>query len=152
MSSSVSAPPLRLECRSSRWLVSAVAGVHGGALLALVPLPLAWWLKLLLMAGVVAQGVITWRRHVTFSSSRSVKRLVWTAENRWELCDAAGSCREARLLPAAYVHPFLVILRFATEDKRRCAVILPPDSIDPDTHRRLRVQLRLLRGELPRDD
>jgi len=132
--------------------MGAVVVVHSAALLVLIPMPLAWWMKSLLAAGIVVQWIITWRRHVTFSASRSVKRLVWMVENRWELCDAAGACREARLLPAAYVHPFLVILRFATEDKRRCAVILPPDSIDPDTHRRLRVRLRLQRGEVPRDD
>jgi len=121
----------------------AVAGVHGTALLVLLPLPLMWWIKALMAAAVAVQGIVIWRRHVSLSAPSAVKRLVWAGENRWELFGADGASREVRLLPAAYVHPWLVILRFTTEDKRRCAVILPPDSLYPDSHRRLRMQLRL---------
>jgi len=124
-----------------------VAVVHVVALLVLLPLPLAWWIKALLAAAVMAQGIVIWRRHVSMNAPKAVKRLVWRTDNLWELFTADGITHEARLLPAAYVHPWLVVLRFITEDKRRCAVILPPDSLDTDSHRRLRVQLRLRSGE-----
>ena len=147
MSSPACALPLRLDYRPSRYLMLAVAGVHAAALLVLLPLPLAGWIKWLVAAAVVVQGAVIWRRHVSLSAPAAVKRLIWAGDNRWELFSADGGSREARLLPAAYIHPWLVILRFITEDKRRCAVILPPDSLDPDSHRRLRVQLRLHGGE-----
>lgn len=152
MSSAAYALPLRLERRPSRYLMYAVIGAHSVALMVLLPLPLAWWIKLALMGGIVAQWVVTWRRQVMLTAPQAVKQLIWSSENSWELHSADGASREARLLPSAYIHPFLVILRFMTEDKRRCAVILPPDSVDADTHRRLRVQLRLQGGEKPDTD
>lgn len=130
----------------------ALICVNGAALAVLFPLALAWWIKLPAVLAVIAQGAITWRRHVSFASPRAVRRLVWVAENRWELSSSDGADRKARLLPAAYIHPFLVVLRFMTEDMRRCAVILPADGLDADCHRRLRVLLRLKNGETPGAD
>lgn len=143
MSSIASAPPLRLERRPSIRLMMILATVHGLALLVLLPLPLAGWLKMLLAAAVVAQGIVSWRGQADLSAPRAVKTLVWRTDNRWELFSPDGIGREARLLPGAYVHPWLVVLRFRDEDDCRCAVVLPPDGLDPDQHRRLRVRLRL---------
>ena len=147
MSSPAFALPLRLECRSSRLLKCAVSIVHALALLILLPLTLVWWIKLPALGLVLAQWVTTWRRFITFTAPLAVGRLVWTAEDRWELYHNDGVTREARLLPSTYIHPWLVILRFVTDDKRRCAVILPHDSLSDGDHRRLRVQLRLQGGE-----
>jgi toxin CptA len=144
MSSAAYVAPLRLECRPSRYLLIALIAVHGLALLVLLPLPVAWWTKLPVALAIAAQWLVFWRRHVVLTAPLAVKRLVWTGEDRWELVNGDGALREARLLPGAYVHPLLVILRFLTEDKRSCAVVLPRDSLAPDDHRRLRVQLRLL--------
>jgi hypothetical protein len=152
MSSPAYALPLRLERQPSRYLMSTVIVVHGAALLVLLPLPLPWWIKVPLAAGIVAQWIGAWRNHVTLTAPAAVKTLVWLAENRWELFCADGASCEARLLPGAYVHPFLVILRFMTEDNRRCAVILPPGSLHADYHRRLRVRLRLHGSEQPIED
>lgn len=152
MSSSAYAPPLRLECRPSRYLLIALIGVHGLALLVLPLLPAAWWIKLPVALAITAQWVLVWRRHIVLTAPLAVKRLVWTGGSRWELFNGAGALRGARLLPAAYVHPLLVILRFLTEDKRRCTAVLPRDSLDPDSHRRLRVLLRLQAGAQPPED
>lgn len=130
----------------------ALICVNGAALAVLLPLELAWWIKAPAALAVIAQWAMAWRRHVSFVSPRAIRRLVWMAENRWELSSSEGGNREACLLPAAYIHPFLVVLRFMTEDKRRCAVILPADGLDPDSHRRLRVLLRLKNGEAPGAD
>ena len=147
MSSPVSAAPLRLECRRSRYLMLAVGLVHGAALLVLLPLPVAWWIKFPVAAAVVMQGVFTWRRYVLLNAPAAVKRLIRTTDGAWELCRGDGGCHAARLLPAAYVHPLLVVMRFMAEDRRRYAVVLPCDGLDEDSHRRLRVQLRLSGGE-----
>jgi toxin CptA len=143
MSSPAFALPLRLECRSSRFLKYTVSIVHALALLILLPLTLAWWIKLPALGLVLVQWAVTWRRFITFTAPLAVRRLVWTAEDRWVLYPNDGVTREARLLPSTYIHPLLVILRFRAEDKSRYAVILPHDSVDPDSHRRLRAQLRL---------
>ena len=152
MSSPVYAPPLRLERRSSRHLLVAMIVVHSLALLMVPPLPVAWWIKLPLAMAISAQWLVSWRRQVAFTSPLAVKRLVWTGGNRWELFGAGGASCEARLLPGAYIHPLLVILRFATEGKGNRAVVLPGDSLDPDGHRRLRVQLQLLQGKATQEE
>jgi hypothetical protein len=147
MSSPVFAAPLRLECRPSRYLMLAVTVVHGGALLVLIPIDASWWVKLPVAAAVVVQWIVTWRHYVMLSAPAAVKSLVRTTDGNWELCRGDGGCFAAQLLPAAYVHPLLVVMRFITEDRRRYAVVLPCDSLDTDSHRRLRVQLRLQGGE-----
>jgi hypothetical protein len=150
MSSPSYALPLRLERRSSRYLLTALVGVHGLALLVIPPLPVAWWIKVPVALAIAAQWFVTWRRQLALTSPLAVKGLVWTGENTWELFGADGASRKAKLLPGAYIHPLLVILRFLTEDKHKCAVVLPRDSLDPDSHRRLRV--RLLQGKATAED
>ena len=124
----------------------AVALVHGLALLVIIPIAIEWWIKLPVAAAVVAQWTHTWRRYVVLTAPAAVKSLIRATDGGWELCRGDGRCCTARLLPAAYVHPLLVVLRFATEEKHRYAVVIPADSLDADSHRRLRVYLRLLGG------
>ena len=152
MSSTSYAAPLRLERRSSRYLLSALLAVHGMALLVLMPLPVVWWIKAPLVLAVIAQGIVSWRRQLVFASATAVQHLVWTGGSRWELFNRDGTERQARLLPGTYIHPWLVILRFLTEDRQKCAVILPRDSLDPDSHRRLRVQLAMLQDKATTED
>lgn len=120
-----------------------MAAVHLLALLVLVPLPILWWCKLPLMALIAVQWVAVWRHHLALTAPGAVRRVIWRADGHWELIRVDGTLAEARLLPAAYVHPWLVVLRFASEDKRRCAVVLPADGLPKDEHRRLRVRLGL---------
>jgi len=152
MSSLSYAPPLRLERRPSRYLLSVLLAVHGLALLVLIPLPLVWWVKVLLALAVLAQGVVSWRRHLAFGSALAARRLVWTGGRSWELINRDGAARRARLHTGCYIHPWLVILHFLTEDRHKCVVVLPCDSLDPDSHRRLRVQLALLHDKATAED
>jgi len=152
MSSPSYAAPLRLERRPSRYLLSALLTVHGMALLVLMPLPVVWWIKALLALAVLAQGIVSWRRQLAFGPAAAVQRLVWSGGSRWELFNRDGAGRRARLLPGSYIHPRLVILRFLTEDRHKCSVVLPCDSLDPDSHRRLRVQLGLLQDKATAED
>jgi hypothetical protein len=152
MSSSSYAAPLRLERRPSRYLLSAFLAVHGMALLVLMPLPVVWWIKAPLALAVLAQGIVCWRRQLVCASAAAVRQLVWTGGGSWELFKGDGVGRRARLLPGSYIHPWLVVLRFLMEDRHGCAVVLPCDSLDPDSHRRLRVQLGLLQDQATAED
>lgn len=151
MSSRAYAAPQRFECRPSRFLLIAAGGVHVLALLVLPTLPLAWWIQLPVVMAVMAQGLVIWRRYGMPTAPQAIKRLVWIDANRWELLGGDGMRHEAALQPGAYIHPWLVILRFSLGegDKRSCTAVLPRDSLDPDSHRRLRVRLRLQSGEKP---
>ncbi|MEJ2650987.1 MAG: hypothetical protein P8173_04160 [Gammaproteobacteria bacterium] len=121
--------------------------VHGVALLVLPPLPVTWWIKLPLAVAVSAHWLVSWRRYARLSSPLAVKRLVWDGRNSWELCGGDHVSRRVDLLPNAYIHPMLVVLRFIAEDKHRYSAVLPWDSLDSDSHRRLRMKLRQLQGE-----
>ena len=143
MSSFASKPPLRLEYRPSSHLILILLGVHGTALAMLPPLSLDTMMKWPVAAAIIWQLIVTWRRHVTLAAPRAVRRLVWEGDGKWVLCSTNGENHEAKLLPLSYVHSWLVVLRFVTDDKRYCTVILPPDALDPDSHRRLRARLRL---------
>ena len=125
--------------------------VHGLALLVLPPLPVAWWIKLPVALAIIVQGIVIWRRSGMLTAPQAVKDLIWIGGNRWELLGGDGRRREAILLPGAYIHPWLVILRFSLEeeDMRSCAAVLPRDSLNPDSHRRLRVRLSLPVDEKP---
>lgn len=119
-----------------------MGAMHLIALLVLFALPVPWWIKPPLMALIAIQWVSVWRRHLALSAPAAVRRLIWNADGRWELIRADGIPSEAQLLPAAYVHPWLVVLRFR-EDKRHSSVVLPTDGLPADEHRRLRVRLGL---------
>ena len=126
----------------------ALSAVHGIALLVLPPLEMAWWIKFPLAILIMMHWVVSYRHHMAFSAPRAVKHFIWLDDNRWELFGIDGSAYKARLLPAAYVHPLLVVMRFLTEDNNKLAVVLPYDGLDQDSHRRLRVQLHLIEGKL----
>lgn len=143
MSSSVYALPLRIERRYSRGLAVAVAVVHALAITVLLPLDMAGWWKCLIAVAVIAQGVFTWRRHVSLAAAGAVRTLVWKSEGEWELTRVDGATHSARLRRASYVQPALAVLRFKLEGGGFCAVLLPSDGVEPETHRRLRVGLRL---------
>lgn len=143
MSSSVYALPLRIERLYSRGLAVAVVVVHGLAITVLLPLDMAWWWKCLIAVAVIVQGVFTWRRHVSLAAAGAVRTLVWKSEGEWELTRVDGATHSARLRRASYVQPALAVLRFKLEGGGLCAVLLPSDGVEPETHRRLRVGLRL---------
>ena len=147
MSSTVYAPPLRIDRRPSRFLLLTLTAVHGLAFLCLAPLPVAWWIKLPAALAITAQWIVGSRSQAALSSAAAINCLVWIGGHSWKLYNPDGIEWNARLLPGAYIHPRLIILRFLTEDRKRRAVVLPRDSVAPDSHRRLRVQLGLLQAE-----
>lgn len=143
MSSPAYALPLRLERHFSPALAWTVGGVHLLALAVLPPLAWPWWVKLALAVAVLVQGVLIWRRHVVPSAPNAIRGLLWKADGEWELTRVDGQAFTAGLRRASYVHPALVILRFAADGGGRHAVLLPADGVDAELHRRLRVGLRL---------
>lgn len=149
MSSSGYAAPLRLELRRSRRLALYLAVIHAGAL-ALVPLlPLGVPVGALLAALILLCLVRNVSTRVLMRGRRDIVALVWTREGDWRLQERGGRLHVCRLRPGSYVHPGLTVLNFS--GGRRCSVVLLPDSLEPETFRRLRVRLGLHGhdGEVP---
>lgn len=103
-----------------------VGGVHLLALAVLPPLAWPWWVKLGLAVAVLVQGVLIWRRHVMPSTSNAIRGLLWKADGEWELTRVDGQAFTARLRRASYVHPALVILRFAADGGGVTRCCCPP--------------------------
>ncbi|MBI3793092.1 MAG: hypothetical protein HY275_19745 [Gemmatimonadetes bacterium] len=118
--------------------------IHAGALAVIPPLSIPWWIKMLLAVLVLASAVYNFYYRVMLRSKRAVVGLVWDAKDEWRLTTAQGDTLMAELLPDTYVHPQVVILRFRdTVSRKKLSVILFPDSVDAETHRRLRVRLNI---------
>lgn len=98
-----------------------------------------------LLALVALSFFRNYRRHVLFRGPSAPRRVICREDGRWFLQDHQGGMHLARLLPSSYLHPRLVILNFALEQRpRRRSVVLCPDSLDAQTLRQLRVRLRVM--------
>jgi hypothetical protein len=141
MSSARYAAPLRLEPRRSRRLAIGLAAAHGGALVLLPLLPLGAFVAAALGGLIILSWSWNHVLHVARRADRSLVSLVWLADGEWRLTERGGATRTGRLRWDSYVHPWLTVLNFT--GARRCSVVLLPDSLDPETFRRLRVRLGL---------
>jgi toxin CptA len=97
-----------------------------------------------LLALVALSFVRNYRRHILHRGRRAPRRVICQPDGGWLLQDHHGQMQPARLLPSSYLHPRLVILNFALDQRpRRRNLVLCPDSLDAQTLRQLRVRLRL---------
>lgn len=148
MSSKRYASPLVLRPGPPWRLAVLVGGACLGALslllLAPLPDPVAWagGLWLLVWAGV------TWRRY--FGPGRVVEA-VWKEEGEWVLRQGSGRELTGRLAPDTFFRPWLVVLNFRT-GRAVPALILFSGEPDAQTHRRLRVRLRLYQARLEEEE
>ncbi|RMD71251.1 MAG: hypothetical protein D6819_02210 [Gammaproteobacteria bacterium] len=133
---------LHLRLRPSRLLALVLLLLHGGALLALAPLPWPPWLVLLVSAGVIASLFHSLRRYALLLDPASVVELLWEEDGSWHLLTAQGEEVRARLAGAAsYAH--LVVLSFRLEGDGGRAVVILPDALDVQSFRRLRMHLSM---------
>lgn len=147
MSSNAFAQPLRIRPRPSLRLASFLVLAHGGTLLLLWTLAVATGLKLAVAALVLLDMLHGWRRHVRRSGAGVVDEVILQTGGQWLLQFPGREPLPAGLLPDSYVHPWLIVLRFRHRDGC-CSLVLLPDMIDRDCHRRLRVRLAMERDRL----
>lgn len=149
MSSSGSAGPLSLEPRPSRLLLAAILLSHAAALLVLPLLSVPPWLS---AAAALALDLSFFHQlalHHWRILKTSIRRAVWEADGLWRLWDGAGGELQGRVLGSSVVLPGLILLHLACTDGRRRQWVLPADSLDASTRRRLRVRLRTSTYERP---
>lgn len=129
-----------------------VKGSLSTALLVVVPLlliagtialytPGPWYLvcTLLLLLALIAAHYL--RVHYWQSARQSVLEINQDAEKQWAVL-AGNEWHLVDLLSSSFVSPALVVLNFKGKATSFTA-ILPADSLDEDTHRRLRVRVRM---------
>ncbi len=83
------------------------------------------------------------RREACREGRGAVKRLVVDLAGRVEATGDDGATVSGRLSPGSFVAPWLVVVRWRPEGARFTrTVLVPPDAVDADAFRRLRVRLR----------
>ncbi len=137
------ATPLHLDLKPSRILFALLCFMHGGAVLILLIIPIPAWLSVFLFFLIALELFLQTNLHVRMCSKQSVVRLIWLESSRWKIFYNEGTYVEGVLLGQIYLHKGLVILRFQTIKKEKKSVIIFIDNITSESHRKLRVRLRL---------
>lgn len=135
---------LDFKPRASRLLARFLVGVHAlAALTVLLWVPGRGTVAALLML-VGLSFFRNYRRHVLHRGQRAPRRVVCHGDGGWQLENHRGEMQAARLLSSSYLHPRLVILNFALDQRpHRRNLVLCPDSLDAQTLRQLRARLRV---------
>jgi toxin CptA len=134
---------LRAEIRASVKLASALIIAHAAAIvLAAAVLPNSAWTLGLCAVLVLNAGWTIWR-HALLKHSGSAVALEFRDEAECNARLRSGQWLKCQILPSTYVTPLLIVLNLAHGGSWFARhVVIFPDSIAPDIHRRLRVRLR----------
>lgn len=133
--------PLFISVKPSRWFIAVFYFAYAGAILALTASNLPLIIQILIIAGLLASLIHGHYLYINRKNPDSPVQLVLNQAGEWLLSLASGQTVPVVLKPMAFVHPLLVVLTFKAETGSY-RVILTPDTVDPDTFRRLRVRLR----------
>jgi len=135
MSSVKSAPALEIEITRSNYLWLFIALSHSAAIAAVALTAIEPLFRFILGGAILISLYRNWNPTPTFP------RLRWDSQGQWWFYDRGGTEYRAELLPGAYVHPWLVILRFRVNLVIR-DLVLVPDNVNATQLRRLRVRLK----------
>lgn len=127
---------MKFELAPSRLIDIALLFAHSLAALMITLTPFPLWLKYVLIGALLASAVVYVRRN------RARLSIELDADDLCLLQIDEGAVQEYRVSVRSFVASYLVILRLENGAGRAQYVIIPPDRLDPDTFRRLRVFLR----------
>lgn len=120
--------------------------IHLGAVVCLWPTLLPLWLKPLLALCILALLVRQGREFLRLRDRPL--HLMLNREEEWLLLQQGMDDERLQLLPGAFVHPWLAVLRFRRAGRLwPLVLILTRDNIESELFRRLRVRLRHPMGE-----
>ena len=146
MLSTKSEAALTLSLNPSRLFLSGLGACHLLALISVAVCDLAVAVSVVLVAAILVSLIWNGLRYGHSRSRWFIRRVVWSADGQWMLSNGVGEERAVQLL-GGYVHPQLLILRFAWNRFGRRAVVVPPDAADSEAIRRFRVRLRVLKQD-----
>lgn len=123
----------------SRWVTMFIIALYSLVSYVIVLLQTTLMYKLALVIVVMISLVWQWRK---MHRCRVMRLFPETSEKPWVLVNKAGEQQDATLLKSL-VYRYLVILYFQLENGDRCSLLIPSDSVDKSSHRRLRAVLQL---------
>jgi hypothetical protein len=142
MSSKKYAAPLRLRPGTPWRLFALICAAALGTLLLLTAAPLP--LPVTAAAGLWLALWAALAGWFHLGPGRIVEA-IWKEQGEWVLRQRCGRELTAHLAPDTFFRPWLVVLNFRAE-RRIPALVLFPGEPDEQTHRRLRVRLRLFQA------
>ena len=105
--------------------------------------PMTWLMRASLFAAVAALGLEALERVVLVRGARAARALAVQRDGRIEVESASGVRAAGTLRPGSFVAPWLVVVRWRPENRRRDRTVLVlPDMVAAGDLRRLRVLLR----------
>ena len=132
---------LRIEYRPSLILFNVLLTAYIAAFLAIFIAEIFVWTKLLLSVGMFFSLLKSWKAYIEKNRHTHQIRIVLDADDVWHLIEE-DKLQELTMLPAAFVHPLLTVLRFVDGKRQKYSFIFTKDNINQDIFRRLRVRLR----------
>lgn len=141
MSSRRQPPPFELAFGRSPRLLALLAALHALALVAVAACALPMTVRAVLAGGVLASFGWQVRRY----RRPRYRAIAADAGGGWVLVRCADGGREPVTPVSAYVHPWLVIVRYlhGRDGWWPRAVLIAADATAPEPLRRLRVRLRM---------
>ena len=130
--------PFTLQLRPSSRLLTLSLAMHGVALAAVMLVALPLWLKLALLAAILASA---WRIHRQLRGRHHIVSLVLRGDGLLEFSRQDGSHGEAGLHRHSTVASLMTILLLCREGRTESLVLLP-DAIASEDFRLLRLWLR----------
>lgn len=120
--------------------------MHLGALLISFFLEVPLWVKVLVTLLILLSMLHSLRKHAFRAMPDVVSNLVWEEGDDWVITLKNGTEHTAQMTTDGFISPWMTVLNFIDEAKRKRSVVLLPDSVTQDSFRQLRVRLRVRRN------
>ena len=143
----MSSPSDHFEChwQVSRLLLAFYSAVLSLALLALLLIEIALWLRIVGAVFCLLHAVWVLPRRVLLSHGAAFTGLR-RDERGWHLYSRNAGWQAVQLRPSSLALPLAVVLHFRLEtERRRRSLCIPRDALTREMHRRLRVRLKFSR-------
>lgn len=133
---------LSFTLKSSRLLFIWLLLIHGGAIMILFCLPLAWWFTGILLSGCLLSLYYNIRVHAWRNHKTTINKFWRTETNQWQLQDNHGAIYPAELRKDHLRTRYWVLLNFQrSKPHARKSLLIPRDALDVESFRRIRVHL-----------
>ena len=132
--------PIRVDYQSPRILQLFLLVIHSGAIFCVLSSALSATLQFFLISLICLINLKHYQQYCLEKRLENRPKLILDKDNNWRIILSRVGEVSCRLLPGAFVHRLLVVLRFIDESGRRHTFIFCPDNINNDEFRRLRVR------------
>lgn len=133
---------LTIHRKSSFWLAAMLSLVHIATAILLWPLLLPLGVKMFIAILLVISLAYYLCRDALLCANEAVISFTLSEKMRCTLTTRSGKTTTCGVLGSTFVAPYLVVLNLQPEGEFfPCSVVILPDGIDVDMHRKLRVWL-----------